>query len=54
LGNGAAFLALMARFKPGSIKPERIIKNSNGHHDFFQNLKLLSNAFEKLQFNFRI
>jgi len=54
LGNGAAFLALIARFKPGSIRQDRIIKNPNGHHDSFQNLKLLSNTLEKLHINFRI
>jgi hypothetical protein len=54
LGNGAAYLLLIAALRPATIRSEKIVKHPSNHHEIMHNLKLLVNAFEKLRLNFKV
>ena len=45
LGNGTAYLFILNHLYPGSVKVERIVKNSANNHDILYNLKYLAQCF---------
>ena len=54
LGNGVAYLMLLDRLRPGCVKTDKIIKQPKNYNEIMLNLKQLSNAFDKLNLQFRI
>lgn len=54
LGNGAAYLVLLASLRPGALRNDKIIKHPANHHEALHNLKLLATAMEKLHMPFKI
>jgi tRNA1(Val) A37 N6-methylase TrmN6 len=54
LGNGAAYLLLLAAVRPGSVRVEKVHRQPVGYHQVTHNLRLLATTFEKLGLGFKV
>lgn len=54
LGNGAAYLLLLAAVRPGSVRVDKVHRQPIGYHQVAHNLRLLASTFERLGLGFKV